>query len=71
MRRYLSPCFSLYLETLKILVAGLCEYTHPPASLYIGRILVAGLCEDTQYREARKILVAGLCEETHPLLLSI
>ena len=37
MRRYLSPCFSLYLETLKSLVAGLCEYIHPPASLYIGK----------------------------------
>ena len=30
-------CISLYREALKILVAGLCEDTHPPASLYIGK----------------------------------
>ena len=29
MRRYPSPCFSLYREGRKILVAGLCEDTHP------------------------------------------
>ena len=50
------PCFSLYREALKILVAGICEDTHPLLSLY---------------REALKILVAGLCEDTHPLYLSI
>ena len=57
MRRYPSlwlayaKTVSLYREALKILVAGLCEDTHPPFSLY---------------REALKILVAGLCEDTHP-----
>ena len=29
MRRYPSPCFSLYREGRNILVAGLCEDTHP------------------------------------------
>ena len=47
MRRYPSPCFSLYLEALKILVAGLCEDTCPPASLYMETIKIPGLCEDT------------------------
>ena len=30
MRRYPSPCFFLYREALKILLAGLCKDTHPP-----------------------------------------
>ena len=37
MRRYLFYCITLYREALKILVAGLCEDTHQPASLYIGK----------------------------------
>ena len=57
MRRYQSPCISLYREALKILLAGLCEDTLIPCF--------------SLYREALKILLAGLCEDTHPLLLSI
>ena len=30
MRRYPSPCFFLYREALKILLAGICKDTHPP-----------------------------------------
>ena len=44
MRRYPSPCFSLYREALKILVAGLCEDTH---CWEARKILVVGLCEGT------------------------
>ena len=74
MRIYPSPCFSLYREALKILVAGLCEDTHHPL------LSISGSPNDhcgwpmrrypspcfSLYREALKILVAGLCEDTHP-----
>ena len=72
------PCFSLYREALKILVAGLCEDTYP---LHLS---ISGSPKDpcgwpirrypspcfSPYREAIKILVAGLCDGTRPLLLS-
>ena len=37
MRSYPSPRFSLYREALNILVASLCDDTHPSDSLYIGK----------------------------------
>ena len=74
-----SPCFSLYREALKILLAGPCEDTH---SLLLA---ISGKPNDhcgcayakmpircfSPHGEALKILVSGLCEDIHPLYLSI
>ena len=51
--------FSLYREAIMIIVAGLCEDTHPPASLYIEEPI-------PRFSLYRKALVAGLCEDIHP-----
>ena len=73
------PCFSLYREAQKILVAGICEDNHPLL------LSISGSPKDpcgwpmrrypspcfSPYREALKILVAEICEDTNPLYLSI
>ena len=62
-----------------IIVAGLCEDTHPlllsisgstkdPCGWPMRSIPSPGF---SLYREALKIVVAGLCDDTHPLLFYI